>query len=138
MRIWIAHEGETLRTIAYKNDVQTENLISLNSHIANPDQNITGKPVYLPYSPATKTPKYHSPSCPPPLTPPIYLNHWLPLTSLEQMADIEYDVLIVGTGAGGGTVIWRLCEQRQKSNKRIGVIEAETFCCRRMRPIFPL
>lgn len=29
---------------------------------------------------------------------------WIPLVSMEQMEQTEYDVLIVGTGAGGGTV----------------------------------
>lgn len=29
----------------------------------------------------------------------------------------------VGTGAGGGAALWRLCEQLQKTEKRIGVVE---------------
>lgn len=48
----------------------------------------------------------------------------IPVISLEQMAKNEYDVLIVGTGAGGGAVLWRLCEQWRRNGKRIGVIEA--------------
>ncbi|NOU85413.1 GMC family oxidoreductase [Paenibacillus sp. LMG 31460] len=40
------------------------------------------------------------------------------------MANTEYDVLIVGTGAGGGAVLWRLCEKWKNSGKRIGVVEA--------------
>ncbi|MDQ0061688.1 hypothetical protein [Paenibacillus harenae] len=39
------------------------------------------------------------------------------------MAKHEYDVLIVGTGAGGGGVLWWLCEKWQKEIKRIGIIE---------------
>lgn len=39
------------------------------------------------------------------------------------MAETEYDVLIAGTGMGGGAVLWRLCEQWKNSGKRIGVIE---------------
>lgn len=49
---------------------------------------------------------------------------WLPLAPLEQMAQTDYDVLIVGTGAGGGAVLWRLCEGLKDSGKRIGIIEA--------------
>lgn len=41
------------------------------------------------------------PSCPPRMIPSDYLTHWIPLSSLEEMAKTEYDVLIVGTGAGG-------------------------------------
>lgn len=49
---------------------------------------------------------------------------WLPTTSLEEMSKTRYDVLIVGTGAGGGAVLWRLCEHWKNTGKRIGVIEA--------------
>jgi choline dehydrogenase-like flavoprotein len=49
---------------------------------------------------------------------------WIPLVSLEQMEQTDYDVLIVGTGAGGGAVLWRLCEQWRANGKRIGVVEA--------------
>ena len=40
------------------------------------------------------------------------------------MAQTDYDVLIVGSGAGGGAALWRLCEQSKKSGLRIGMIEA--------------
>ncbi|AFC28089.1 glucose-methanol-choline oxidoreductase [Paenibacillus mucilaginosus 3016] len=52
----------------------------------------------------------------------IQLN-WLPLASLDEMEHREYDVLIVGSGAGGGAALWRMC-QRWGADKRIGVIEA--------------
>ncbi|WAH38741.1 GMC oxidoreductase [Alicyclobacillus dauci] len=56
--------------------------------------------------------------------PPLdYLDHWIPLTPLEQMARTDYDVIIVGTGAGGGAVLWRLCDKWRKGGKRIAVIE---------------
>ncbi|MBY9077933.1 GMC family oxidoreductase [Paenibacillus sp. HN-1] len=55
---------------------------------------------------------------------PVSRLEWIPLTSLEQMSQTEYDVLIVGTGAGGGAVLWRLCEQWGNNGKRIGVVEA--------------
>ncbi len=48
MKIWIADQRETLRTIAHLNRVRIEDLISLNRHILNPDLNIAGKPVYFP------------------------------------------------------------------------------------------
>ncbi|MNB87188.1 hypothetical protein D3C75_341630 [compost metagenome] len=41
---------------------------------------------------------------------PIQLN-WIPLVSLDEMAQREYDVLIVGSGAGGGAALWRLCQR---------------------------
>lgn len=43
------------------------------------------------------------------------------------MSKTEYDVLIIGTGAGGGAVTWRLCEQWGSAGKRIGVIESGNF-----------
>jgi choline dehydrogenase-like flavoprotein len=52
-----------------------------------------------------------------------YLDHWIPLTTLEQMEKTKYDVIIVGTGAGGGAVLWRLCNKWRKAGKRIAVIE---------------
>jgi len=56
-----------------------------------------------------------------------YLNHWIPEVSLDEMAQRDYDVIIVGSGAGGGAVLWRLCEQWKKSGKRIGIVEAGDF-----------
>ena len=44
-------------------------------------------------------------------------------TSVEQMAETEYDVLIVGSGAGGGAALWRLCEQWGNNGKKIGIVE---------------
>ncbi|MFC4768665.1 GMC oxidoreductase [Effusibacillus consociatus] len=49
---------------------------------------------------------------------------WIPLTSVEEMAQTDYDVLIIGSGAGGGAALWRLCEQSKSRGKRIGMIEA--------------
>lgn len=54
---------------------------------------------------------------------------WIPLVSLEKMEQTEYDVLIIGTGAGGGAVLWRLCEQWGANEKRIGVVEAGGLFC---------
>jgi choline dehydrogenase-like flavoprotein len=121
MKVWVAHENDTLRTIAEKNHLPLEKLIALNPCMENPDQNIAGKPVYLP-SLSDFTIKHDAaiPTC---TVPAKYINNWIPLSSLEDMANIEYDVLIVGSGAGGGAVLWRLCEQWQNQGKRIGIIE---------------
>ncbi|UUZ82771.1 GMC family oxidoreductase [Paenibacillus sp. P26] len=59
----------------------------------------------------------------PPLSESQALPHWIPLTAAEKMAEIEYDVLVIGTGAGGGAALWRLCEQWGNNGRRIGVIE---------------
>ncbi|MFD2215646.1 GMC oxidoreductase [Metabacillus endolithicus] len=52
------------------------------------------------------------------------MNHWIPTVSLEEMSNEEYDVLIVGSGAGGGAALWRICEKLADEGKRIGMIEA--------------
>ena len=46
-------------------------------------------------------------------------NEWISVIPLEQMTNKEYDVLIVGSGAGGGAVLWRLCEQWKIKNKLV-------------------
>lgn len=51
-------------------------------------------------------------------------DYWIPITPIDKMSQTDYDVLIVGSGAGGGAALWRLCEQWQKNGKRIGVVEA--------------
>lgn len=56
--------------------------------------------------------------------PDEYLDHWIPTTSIEKMAKEEYDVLIVGSGAGGSASLYRVCEQWQGKGKKIGMIEA--------------
>lgn len=48
---------------------------------------------------------------------------WIPITPLEEMEQTDYDVLVVGTGAGGGAVLWRLIEQLKGSGKRIGIVD---------------
>jgi sugar phosphate isomerase/epimerase len=52
------------------------------------------------------------------------LDFWLPLTPPEEMEKTYYDVLIVGSGAGGGAALWRLCDQLRNNGKKVGVIEA--------------
>ncbi len=41
-----------------------------------------------------------------------------PIRTMEQT---DYDVIIVGTGAGGGAVLWRLCEQWKENGKKVGI-----------------
>ncbi|WP_373460189.1 GMC oxidoreductase [Paenibacillus sp. V4I7] len=121
LKIWVARNNDTLRIIADQKRVSIDELLSLNPSIENPDQNIAGKLVNLPvFSESDISPVTIPPTC---HIPPEYIENWIPLTSLETMADNEYDVLIVGTGAGGGTMLWRLCEQWRNNGKRIGIIE---------------
>ncbi|WP_317981046.1 GMC oxidoreductase [Paenibacillus glycanilyticus] len=70
---------------------------------------------------AAAAPPEPLPVCP---TGPVpELSNWIPLTPLEEMAQTDYDVLIIGSGAGGGAVLWRLCEHWKRQRKRIGIIE---------------
>ncbi|CAM3595495.1 hypothetical protein GCM10009865_38330 [Aeromicrobium ponti] len=44
--------------------------------------------------------------------------------SLDEMEKKHYDVLIVGSGAGGGALLWRLCKNwKREERKKIGIIE---------------
>jgi choline dehydrogenase-like flavoprotein len=121
LKIWVARNNDTLRIIAEQKRIPIEDLLTLNPFIEHPDQYIVGKLVNLPVFTESDT---RSVAIPPIChTPSEYIENWIPLTPLETMADNEYDVLIVGTGAGGGTMLWRLCEQWRKNGKRIGIIE---------------
>ncbi len=137
MRIYVAYEGDTLYKIADRNQIDIAELLSLNPHIADPNRIIAGTQIRLPPISMPSTNEI-PPSCPP-ATPLDYLNTWIPLTSLEQMAETEYDVLIVGTGAGGGAVLWRLCEQ-WKANEKSGsaLSKPEISYCLLMPLIFRL
>ncbi|CAM4095305.1 GMC oxidoreductase [Paenibacillus alkaliterrae] len=126
MRIYLAHDGDTLRTISQKYDIAIEDLLSWNPVIAYPDLNVAGMQIRFPSSPPGSSTLPNEPFCdiPAPLGPGQYLDQWIPLTPLEKMAQTDYDVIIVGTGPGGGAVLWRLCEQWRKSGKRIAIVEA--------------
>ncbi|MBD1379874.1 GMC family oxidoreductase [Bacillus sp. IB182487] len=54
----------------------------------------------------------------------VYPNNWIPSKSLVQMSNATYDVLIIGSGAGGGATLYRLCELwKNHGAKRIGILE---------------
>jgi gluconate 5-dehydrogenase len=74
-----------------------------------------------PSSPANT--RQYPPECTPQM-PAQYIDTWIPTTPIEKMAAEEYDVLIVGSGAGGSTALYRLCQNWQNKNKKIGMIEA--------------
>lgn len=119
MRIRVAGKNDSLSTIADYYKVPLQTIVSLNKHINDSTRNICGTVVNIPEQPATpKTITF----CPP-AYPDERLDHWVPLTPLSQMEENDYDVLIIGTGAGGCATLWRLCEQLGKSANRIGVIE---------------
>ncbi|MDQ8736408.1 GMC oxidoreductase [Paenibacillus sp. LHD-38] len=119
MRIYVAKDGDTLIRIAEQFNTTIESLLSLNAQIGSPGQLLSGEPIYLPTHTTSREYRTTSPfgnlQCPVP---------WFPTTPPEEMEKNEYDVLIVGTGAGGGAVLWRLCEQWGANGKRIGVVEA--------------
>lgn len=123
LRIYIADHEETLLSIAAKYQVDWVQMMSLNPHIDRSDTIIAGQRVNLP--PQTRQVAENrvvAPFCPP-VSQEDFLHTWIPLTSVEQMAETEYDVLIVGSGAGGGAALWRLCEQWGENGKKIGVVE---------------
>jgi len=121
MRIYIANTGETLRDIARQKNITLEVLISLNPHVKSPDISISGRPIKLP-SFSISTENQEQATAPPPQAD--IRNEWIPLTPLKRMAETEYDVLIIGSGAGGGAVLWRLCQQWGVNGKKIGIVEA--------------
>ncbi|MEK5057646.1 GMC oxidoreductase [Paenibacillus sp. FSL H7-0326] len=123
MRIYIAHEKDTLWTIAQKTSCALEALAALNPAITDSNADLAGRQVRLPSSASSVKRNISLPICPPLPLPPSPDAEWLPLASLEDMQRTEYDVLIVGTGAGGGAALWRLIQQLGASGKRIGVLE---------------
>ncbi|WP_240468732.1 GMC oxidoreductase [Gracilibacillus sp. YIM 98692] len=121
MRIYIANHNDSLQTISKKFHVNIDELMSLNPNIDNPNLNISGKVIKLACQPKSDNSKLNSS----PKLDDSNLNlHWIPLTSLDEMEKTDYDVLIVGSGGGGGAALWRLCQQWQGTGKKIGVVEA--------------
>ncbi|NIK80302.1 gluconate 5-dehydrogenase [Paenibacillus castaneae] len=53
-----------------------------------------------------------------------YKNNWIPTKTIEDMSGTNYDVLIVGSGPGGGATLQRLCELwKYEGAKKIGILE---------------
>ncbi|KRF28131.1 glucose-methanol-choline oxidoreductase [Paenibacillus sp. Soil787] len=123
LRIYVADQEDTLLTISHKYQIGLLHMMSANPQIDHPDKIIAGERVNLP-SPtmAEAENRIFGEFCPP-VPEPDFLRDWIPHISAEQMAETEYDVLIVGTGAGGGAALWRLAEQWGNNGKRIGIIE---------------
>ncbi|HEX2925869.1 MAG TPA: GMC oxidoreductase [Ruminiclostridium sp.] len=111
MYTYIAQKGDTLSGIAKRLRLNFEQLMFINQHITNSEVCIEGQKVNI-----------QIPVCYP-QTPLTDQKDWIPLTPLREMSAKEYDVLIVGTGAGGSAVLWRLCERLRKNGMRIGIIE---------------
>jgi choline dehydrogenase-like flavoprotein len=121
VRIYVADVNETLRIVADKCNVTLEELIQLNPEIEHPDVLLDGFPIKLPNEIVGNEDILDIPFCP--LAVYEYADDWIPTISPEKMAETEYDVLIVGSGAGGAAALWRLSQQLGP-DKRIGVIEA--------------
>ncbi|MDQ8737839.1 GMC family oxidoreductase [Paenibacillus sp. LHD-38] len=83
---------------------------------------IKDRPFYSPQASVPTGQAMNFNICPSPSSEIIY-----PWTPIEEMEKTDYDVIIVGTGAGGGSVLWRLAEQWGENGKRIGVIEAGDY-----------
>ena len=122
MRIRIADIGDTLRSIARTHNVDVSALFTLNPHISDPDTNIGGTQVRL-SSPHQTAGNDNTIALAARSNKIKYVPDWIPIAPLEQMAENEYDVVIVGTGAGGAAVVWRLCERWRDEGKRVAVVE---------------
>ncbi|WP_372629337.1 GMC oxidoreductase [Cohnella sp.] len=123
MKYYVAGPGDTLLKISRRFQIELEPLLTVNPHLTNPYTDISGKNVNL----DTQFPPFRDDRVVAPFCPPVpeseFLPTWIPLTDAEKMSETEYDVLIVGSGAGGGAALWRLCEQWAGSGKRIGIVE---------------
>lgn len=123
MMLYLAGAGDTLLKISSRFQIELDLLMSANPNITNPYMDIAGLNVNLDTQrlPAASQ-RVVAPFCPP-VPDTDFLHTWIPQTTAEEMAETEYDVLIVGSGAGGGAALWRLCEQWGSSDKRIGMVE---------------
>ncbi len=123
MKIHVAGPMETLFTISNKYQIGLEQLMSLNPHISSAYVIIVGQHINIPTEPERSAGyRVVAPFCPP-VPESDFIPDWIPIASVEKMAETEYDVLIVGSGAGGGAALWRLCEQWGNNGKRIGIVE---------------
>lgn len=121
MRIHIVGRADTFDSIAKQYQIEVERLRVANPQIPARSLNLSGAAIRIP-GPLPSADAGHAFSCPP-VEPAPYLDHWIPLASLHEMEETEYDVIVIGTGMGGGAALWRLCEQYANTGKRIGVVE---------------
>ncbi|MFS0724977.1 GMC oxidoreductase [Paenibacillus sp. 1P07SE] len=121
MRLYIAGESDSLQTIARQCGTDVRKLMALNPQYNDPSLPIPGLQVKLP--PAEEERVCALPACTFQLINPSARESWMPLTSLEEMERTEYDLLIVGTGAGGSAVLKRVMQQMPGAKLRIGVVE---------------
>jgi choline dehydrogenase-like flavoprotein len=126
LKICVGGSGETLRSIAFRYGISPGELKALNPQIPSDEKSVEGLVVHLPPQRRSKEAfdesRVVAKFCPP-VPQSQFFSTWIPVTTAEKMAEQEYDVLVIGTGAGGGASIWRLCEQLAGSGKRIGVVE---------------
>jgi len=124
MRRYITKHGDTLARIGRLLQADIRQLCRLNPPFA-PHQSIAeGQIVVIP---ETSFDDY----CSDTLLPPAYtFSEWVPLTPLSRMEQTEYDILIVGAGAGGCALLRRLCERMGSRKLKIGVVE-------RGKPLLP-
>jgi choline dehydrogenase-like flavoprotein len=125
---YIGREGDTLIKIAELFHVSIYTLITFNPHIESSSNSLVGRKIRIPTPNDTSIKNIANTFSPYSCAPaPALRENWITLTPLEQMEKIEYDVLVIGSGAGGGAVTWRLSEQWGRNEKKIGVIESGDF-----------
>ena len=101
--------------------IQLDALCALNPNVEGLDKQLFDQQIRIPELSDQHPLQSILPFC---STPPVpETAEWIPLTPLKKMEETEYDVLIVGTGAGGGAVLRRLAERLNGNGKRIGILE---------------
>jgi choline dehydrogenase-like flavoprotein len=121
LRLYVAGKDDTFDIIAKHYHLSIERLHMANPQLPVRQANLSGRIIRIP---SMDTPVFEqSPFSCPPSEPKPYLDHWIPLTPLAKMAETEYDILIIGSGIGGGAALWRLCEHWMHAGKRIGIVE---------------
>ena len=109
MKIYVANRGDTLRQVSVQFGIQLDALCALNPNVEGLDKQLFDQQIRIPELSDQHPLQSILPFC---STPPVpETAEWIPLTPLKKMEETEYDVLIVGTGAGGGAVLRRLAER---------------------------